>query len=126
MANANLDTKYGDGTGFYVAALTVVTSGAAGTVTEATGGTYARQSLAGILEAAASRAKTTDTEIDFGVATADHGNIVAWGIVSHADAAISSSNLQHVKSLVTPITFNTGYQPKIAAGDLTITEGAFA
>jgi hypothetical protein len=122
QANARLDSEYGSGTagGYFVAALTVVTDGAAGTVTEASGGNYARQAID--FAAAASRAKANDALIDFDVSTADHGNIVAWGVYT----AVSGGNLVHVKELVTPITYNTGYQPQIDVGDLTITEAAYA
>lgn len=120
VANADLDTKYGSGTagGFYVAALTAVSDYDAGTVTEATGGTYARQAID--FAAAANRSKANDADITFPVGTADHGNIVAWGIYT----ASTNGTLVHVKELQTPITYNTGYQPVISAGDLTVSEAA--
>lgn len=121
-ANADLDTKYGSGTagGWYVGALTAITSGAAGTVTEASGGAYARQPIS--FAAAASRAKASNADITFPEATTDHGNIVGWGIYS----ASSGGNLQHVVPLGTPLVYNTGYQPVISSGDLTISEAAYA
>jgi hypothetical protein len=121
-ANSHLDATYGSGTagGFYVAALTAVTSGAAGTVTEATGGSYARQAIS--FAAAASRAKASNADITFPTATADHGDIVAWGIY----AASTGGSPVHVITLGTALTYDTGYQPVISSGDLTITEGAFA
>jgi hypothetical protein len=121
-ANADLDSKYGSGTagGFYVGALTAITSGAAGTVTEASGGAYARQAIS--FAAAASRAKASNADITFPVATTNHGNIVGWGVYS----AITAGTLIHVIALGTAITYNTGYQPVISSGDLTITEGAYA
>ena len=120
-ANADLDTKYGSGTagGYYVGALTAVSDGAAGTVTEANGGTYARQAIS--FAAASNRSKASNDDIEFPVATADHGNIVAWGIYT----ASTSGTLVHVVDLDTPITFNTGYQPVISSGDLTVSEPAY-
>jgi hypothetical protein len=120
-ANSHLDTRYGAGTagGFFVAALTAVADGAAGSVTEATGGTYARQAIN--FAAAASRSKASAADITFPVASANHGNIVAWGVYS----AVSGGTLVHVKMLVTPITFNIGYQPVIASGTLTVAEPAY-
>jgi hypothetical protein len=121
-ANSHLDATYGSAAagGFYVAALTAVTSGAAGTVTEASGGSYARQAIS--FASAASRAKASNADIEFPTATADHGDIVAWGIYD----AEEDGNLLHVIELETAITYDTGYQPVISSGDLTITEGAYA
>ena len=121
-ANADLDAKYGSGTagGFFVDALTVITDAAAGTVTAATGGAHARQAIS--FAAAASRSKASNADIEFPVATADHGNIVGWGVYD----AVTAGNLHHVIELVTPLTYNTGYQPVISSGDLTIAEAAYA
>ena len=121
-ANADLDDRYGSGTagGFYVAALTAVTSGAAGTVTEASGGSYARQAID--FAAASGRSKASAADITFPEATTDHGNIVAWGVYD----ASTGGNLKHVLELDTPIVYNAGYQPVISSGDLEVTEGAYA
>jgi hypothetical protein len=121
-ANSRLDTEYGSGTagGYFVAALTVITSGAAGTVTEASGGNYARQAIS--FAAAASRSKPSNAEIDFGESDFDHGDIVGWGIYT----AVTAGTLKHVITLQTPIPYDIGFQPKIASGDLSITEAAFA
>jgi hypothetical protein len=121
-ANAHLDSTYGSGTagGFFVGALTAITSGAAGTVTEATGGAYARQAIS--FGAAAARSKANNAVISLPVSTSDHGNIVGWGIYS----AVSGGSPLHVIPLGTPITYNTGYQPTIGVGVLAITEGAYA
>jgi len=118
-ANADLDAKY-DGSTFYVGALTAITNAAAGTVTEANGGNYARQAIS--FGAAAGRQKASDDDIEFPQATVDHGNIVGWGIYSAATSGV----LHHVIPLQTPIVYNTGYQPVIAAGDLVISEAAWA
>jgi len=121
-ANAALDAKYGSGTagGWYVGALTAITDAAAGTVTEATGGAYARQAIS--FAAAASRSKASNADIEFPEATTDHGDIVGWGVYS----ASTSGNLEHVIELVTPLTYDEGYQPVISSGDLTIAQAAYA
>ena len=121
-ANADLDSKYGSGTagGFYVAPLSAVTNAAAGTVTEMTTGGASRKAIS--FAAASARSKASNADITFDVATADNGDIVAWGIYS----ASSGGTLEHVIELVTPITYNTGYQPVISSGDLTVGEAAYA
>ncbi|HSH45796.1 MAG TPA: hypothetical protein VK966_08065 [Longimicrobiales bacterium] len=121
-ATADLDTRYGSGTagGFYVAALTAVSDGAAGTVTEATGGAYARQAIN--FAAASGRSKVSAADITFPEATTDHGNVVAWGIYD----AEEDGNLKHVIELDTPITYNTGYQPVISTGDIGVSEAAYS
>lgn len=118
-ANADLDTKYGAGT-WYVAALTAITSGAAGTVTEVAGGTYARQAIT--FGAAAGRQKANSAQITLPQATIDHGNIVGWGIYN----VLAAGSPAHVIPLATPIVYNTGYQPVINVGDLVVSEAAWA
>lgn len=120
-ANADLDERYGAGSagGFYAAALTAVADGEAGSVTEATGGAYARQAIS--FAAAAARRKENSAEILFPQASTDHGNIVAWGIYD----AVTVGNLVHVIDVNPAIVYNTGYQPRIAAGDLAIEEAAY-
>lgn len=123
-ANADLDSKYGNNLagGYYVAALDACTAleAAAGTVVEKSGGSYARKPIS--FAAAAARAKASNAEIDMGEADFDHGDIGAWGIY----AASSGGTPVHVIRLAVAIPFDTGYQPKIASGDLSITEGAYA
>ena len=121
-ANADLDTLYGSGTagGFFVGALTAITDGAAGTVTEASGGSYVRKAIN--FGAASARSKANAADITFEVATTDHGNIVGWGVYT----ASTAGTLIHVKSITPSLTFNTGYQPVIAAGQLSLTEGAYS
>jgi len=121
-ANAALDAKYGSGTagGWYVAPLSAITSGAAGTVTEMTSGGASRKAIS--FAAASSRSKASNADITFDEASADNGNIVGWGIYS----ASSGGNLEHVIELDTPIVYNTGYQPVISSGDLTISQAAYA
>lgn len=121
-ANAGLDAKYGSGTagGWYVAPLSAITDGAAGTVTEMTTGGASRKAIS--FAAASGRAKASNADITFDEATADNGDIVGWGIYS----ASSGGNLEHVIELDTPLTYDTGYQPVISSGDLTISEAAYA
>lgn len=122
QSNARLDSEYGSGTagGFYVDALTAITDAAAGTVTAASGGAHARQAVS--FGAASARSKANNADITFPVATANHGTIVGWGVYD----AVTAGNLVHVRALVTPLTYNIGYQPVISSGDLTVSEAAYA
>lgn len=100
----------------YVALFTAVTDGEAGTVTEVSGGAYARQSVA---FAAPSNGSTSNSaEIIFPVATAAWGTITHFGIY---DAA-TLGNLLYYGALTSSKAIATDDQFRFAASALTVSE----
>lgn len=121
-ANADLDDKYGDGAGFYVAALSAIANAAAGTVTEITDGNAARVHLDGLLAAATGREKASTGDVTLPLSNTDHGNIVGWAITDAPTGGV----IHHVIPLATAIPYNINFQPVIQAGNLVIAEGDWA
>ena len=121
-ANADLDAKWGTGTagGWWLGAISAVTSGPGGDVTEITGGGYARQLIS--FDTASGRSKSNDVDITLPQATGDHPDIIAWGI--YADETGGEPEL--IKEIDTPVPYDTDMQPVIEAGVLTISEPAWA
>jgi len=104
----------------YVALYTVTPSDAGGG-TEATGGSYARKAVtnnATNWPAAAGGAKANGTLIEFVEATADWGEVVAFGLFD----ALSGGNLMYWGPISPSKTVSSGDTPKFKAGDLALTE----
>lgn len=100
----------------YLAALTAVTDEEAGSVTEVSGGAYARQAIA--LAAPTAGVATNSAQIDFPVATAN------WGVVTHFGIydASTAGNLLIVSNALSPSkTINSGDQLSVAASAATFT-----
>jgi len=87
----------------------------AGTGTEVSGGSYARQSAA--FAAPSNGASATSADVTFPQATGNWGTIAYFGIL---DAA-SSGNLMYHGALDTSKVIETGDVFKISAGNLTVT-----
>jgi hypothetical protein len=102
--------------GRFVALFTAVTDAQAGTGTEVTGGSYARISLAGLVNAATNGVGDTD-EIDFGTPSADWGTVTHFGIF---DAVSAGNPITALKALTTPRNCISGVQVKFNAGDLDL------
>ncbi len=119
LANALLDQELGAQAWTapvtaYIALFLVAPTGAGGG-TEATLGGYARVAKTNNLTnfpAAASRAKSNGTLIDFGTASADVGVLVGAGIMD----ASTSGNLLRYGAFTTPVTWSNGAPFSIAIG----------
>lgn len=87
----------------------------AGTGTEVSGGSYARQSIS--FAAASSGTSATDANIEFPQAT---GN---WGTISHVGIldALTSGNLLFHTPLTTSKVIDTGDIFRVSSGNLTVT-----
>lgn len=119
---------------WYVGLFTTVTDDEAGTVTEVSGGSYARVGVACSLAnfAGTQAAGSTTASTGTGGATSNNGEIAFpaptadWGQATHIglfDAA-SAGNLWIYATLTTPKTINNGDPaPKFPAGDLVVTAG---
>lgn len=87
----------------------------AGTGTEVTGGSYARQSI--FFAAASGGTSATDQNIEFPQATASWGNISHVGILD----ALTSGNLLFHTPLTTSKVIDTGDIFRVSSGNLTVT-----
>lgn len=87
------------------------------TVTEVTGGDYARQAIAWSAASSVSRSIASSTLIAFPVSSADYGTVTHIGIY---DAA-SSGNLLAWRELSSGQSVPTGDSYVVPAGDLTVT-----
>ena len=106
-----------DLTAGHVALFTAVADAEAGTVTEVSGGSYARVALTGKFPTATAGSVTNNAEIAFPEATA------SWGTVTHCgiyDAA-SAGNLLWVTNLSSSAAITTGQIFKFAVSNLTLT-----
>lgn len=91
----------------------------AGTGTEVSGGSYARQSASFATAAGTGGSVSTDADITFPTATADWGTITHIGIWD--SATVGSSNLLYHTALDTSKTITSGDIFKILTGNLTVT-----
>ena len=87
----------------------------AGSGTEVSGGSYARQSAA--FAAPSNGASATSADVTFPQATGNWGTVAYFGILD----ASSSGNLMYHGALDTSKVIETGDVFKISAGNLTIT-----
>ena len=108
------NNAYTSPTAVYVALFTAVTDGEAGTVTEVSGGGYARQ--AGSFTVSGNTA-TTSAAIEYPTATADYGTVTHVGIYD----ASTAGNLLAYAALTASKTISSGDVFRIPAGDLDIT-----
>ena len=101
-------------TTLYLALFTAVTDGEAGTVTEVSGGGYARQSMA--MTVTGNTASNTSA-VEYPTATANYGTVVAVAVM---DAATGGNQLAYA-GLSSDKTIETGDVFRVPAGDLDIT-----
>jgi hypothetical protein len=101
----------------HAALFTAVSSVPNGTVTEPSGGAYARVALDGKFPTATQSPVSNDTEIAFPEATASWGTVTHMGIY---DAA-TDGDLLLVLPLNTPAAVTTGQIFKFAISQLTLT-----
>ena len=98
----------------YLALFTAVTDGEAGTVTEVSGGGYARQTMAMTVTG---NEATTSGAVEYPTATANYGTVTHVGIYD----ALTAGNLMAYASLASSKTIETGDVFRVPAGDLDIT-----
>lgn len=115
LINATLrNTSYTSPAAVYVALFTSDPTDA-GSGTEVSGGSYARQ--AATFGSPSNGASTTTADIQFPQATGDWGTVSYFGIYD----ASSSGNLLYHGALTASKTIETGDVFKIASGSLTVT-----
>jgi hypothetical protein len=114
LVNAVLrNTSYTSPTTVYVALFTAVSDAEAGTGTEVSGGSYARQAVT--FSAPSNGATSNSGIITFPTASAP------WGTVTHAaimDASTSGNCLTSIKALVASKTIGTGDILRFPIGDI--------
>lgn len=98
----------------YLALFTAVTDGEAGTVTEVSGGAYARQSMA--MTVTGNTASNTSA-VEYPTATANYGTVTHVGVYD----ASTLGNLMAYASLSSSKNIETGDVFRVPAGDLDIT-----
>ena len=114
-------TPYTGPSTLYVALFTAVSDGEAGTVTEVSGGSYARVAVtansSNWADATGNNGTTSNVNaITFPAATADWGTATHFGIY---DAA-SAGNLLVYAALTASRNITNGSTPSFAAGSLTV------
>lgn len=109
-------TGYTTPTNLYAALLTAITDQEAGTVTEVTGGSYARVQTVGKWAAAASGSISTNADLVFPTATADWGTIVGIGLYDAATVGTA----RWIGGLTANKVVNNGDIFKILSGSLTL------
>ena len=115
LINATLrNTSYTSPAAVYVALFTSDPTDA-GSGTEVSGGSYARQSAT--FGSPSNGASTTTADIQFPQATGNWGTVAYFGIYD----ASSSGNLLYHGALTASKTIETGDVFKIASGSLTVT-----
>lgn len=107
-------TAYTAPTARYVALFTAVTDGEAGTVTEVSGGGYARQAATFTVSG---NTATTSAAVEYPTATADYGTVTHVGVYD----ASTAGNLLAYAALTASKTISTGDVFRIPTGDLDIT-----
>lgn len=110
-------TAYTAPTTLYLALFTAVTDGEAGTVTEVSGGGYARQTVA--FTATTGNTISNSSAIEFPTATANYGTVTHVGVYD----ASSGGNLMVYASLTTSKAIDSGDVFRVPTADLDITLG---
>ena len=115
------NTAFTSQTTLYVALFTAVSDGEAGTVTEVSGGSYARVAVtansSNWSDATGNNGTTSNVNaVTFPAATADWGTVTHFGIY---DAA-STGNLLVYAALTSSRNITNGSTPSFAAGALTV------
>ena len=98
----------------YLALFTAVADGEAGSVTEVTGGGYARQTVA---FTTSGNTTSNNAAVEFPTATANYGTVTHVGVYD----ASSSGNLMAYATLSASKTIETGDVFRVPSGDLDIT-----
>lgn len=115
------NTAFTSPTTLYIALFTAVSDGEAGTVTEVTGGSYARVAVtanaSNWADATGNNGTTSNVgAVTFPAATADWGTVTHFGIYD----ASSAGNLLVYAALTASRTITNGSTPSFAAGALTV------
>ena len=101
----------------YLALATAVSDAEAGSFTEVTGGSYARQSLSGKFgTAAASGSISNDANIQFPTATDDYGTVTHIVVMD----ALTGGNALIVQALTSSKTVENGDTFVVNTGNLTV------
>ena len=98
----------------YLALFTAIADGEAGSVTEVTGGAYARQTVA---FTTSGNTTSNNAAVEFPTATANYGTVTHVGVYD----ASSSGNLMAYAALSSNKTIETGDVFRVPSGDLDIT-----
>ena len=98
----------------YLALFTALADGEAGSVTEVTGGGYARQTVA---FTTSGNTTSNNAAVEFPTATANYGTVTHVGVYD----ASSSGNLMAYAALSSNKTIETGDVFRVPSGDLNIT-----
>ena len=98
----------------YLALFTAVADGEASSVTEVSGGGYARQTVA---FTTSGNTTSNNAAVEFPTATANYGTVTHVGVYD----ASSSGNLMAYASLSSSKTIETGDVFRVPSGDLDIT-----
>ena len=98
----------------YLALFTAVADGEAGSVTEVTGGGYARQTVA---FTTSGNTTSNNAAVEFPTATANYGTVTHVGVYD----ASSSGNLMAYATLSSSKAIDTGDVFRVPSGDLDIT-----
>ena len=115
LVNATLrNTAYTSPTTVYVGLFTTDPTDA-GSGTEVSGGSYARQSAT--FAAPSNGASSTSADVTFPQATANWGTVTHFGVYD----ASTAGNLLYHGALTTSKTIETGDVFKISSGNLTVT-----
>ena len=118
------NTTFAGGTNTYVGLHTAQATPESSTVTEVSGGSYARQAMLAASawsaggQVSAAYEVNNAADVVFPVATADWGTIVGFGIYD----ALTSGNLLYYGALDTSKSILTGDQFKFVAANLKISE----
>jgi len=118
------NTSFAGGATLYVALFTAVSSGETPSVTEVTGGSYARQAISASGgwssggQVSGAYEVSNASAITFPTATADWGDITHFGIYD----ASTSGHLFYFAQLDTLKTINTGDTFEFATGTLKVNE----
>ena len=115
LINATLrNTSYTSPSTVYVGLFTTDPTDA-GSGTEVSGGSYARESAT--FAAPSNGSSSTNADVQFNQATADWGTLTHFGIFD----AFTSGNLLYHGALTVSKTIDTGDVFKISSGNLTVT-----
>ena len=98
----------------YLALFTAIADGEAGSVTEVSGGGYARQTVA---FTTSGNTTSNNAAVEFPTATANYGTVTHVGVYD----ASSSGNLMAYATLSASKTIETGDVFRVPSGDLDIT-----
>ena len=98
----------------YLALFTAVADGEAGSVTEVTGGGYARQTVA---FTTSGNTTSNNAAVEYPTATANYGTVTHVGVYD----ALTSGNLMAYAALSSNKTIETGDVFRVPSGDLDIT-----